>query len=113
MEKANNIKALYIIVNAGFGDDIVDIAREAGAGGATIINARGTGAVHKAFFGITIDAEKEMIISLVNADTAERIIAAVKEKAGVKSPANSICFIMPVEKMIGANNFTPLTEKQE
>ncbi len=113
MEKTNNIKALYIIVNAGFGDDIVDIAREAGAGGATIINARGTGAVHKAFFGITIDAEKEMIISLVDGDTADRIIAAVKEKAGVKSPANSICFIMPVEKMIGANNFTPLTEKQE
>ncbi len=113
MEKDNNIKALYIIVNAGFADDIVEITREAGARGATIINARGTGAVHKAVLGITIDAEKEMVLSLVDRDTAERIIAAVKEKAGVKSPADGICFILPVEKMVGVNNFTPLTEKQE
>ncbi len=112
MEKANNIKALYIIVNAGFADDIVEITREAGAGGATIINARGTGSVHKAILGITIDAEKEMVLSLVDGDTAERVIAAVKEKAGLKSPANGICFIMPVEKMVGVNNFTP-TGKQE
>ncbi len=113
MEKANNIKVLYIIVNAGFAEEVVEIAREAGARGATIINARGTGAVHKAILGITIDTEKEIILSLVDGDTAERIIAAVKEKAGLKSPANSVCFIMPVEKMVGANNFIPLTEKEE
>ncbi len=113
MEKANNMKALYIIVNAGFADEVVEIAREAGAGGATIINTRGTGAVHKAILGITIDAEKEMIVSLVDGDTAEKVIAAVKEKAGLKSPASSICFVMPVEKMIGVSNFAPLVQKQE
>ena len=104
MEKANNIKALYIIVNAGFGDEVVEIAREAGAGGATIINARGTGAVHKAILGITIDTEKEIVLSLVDGDTAQRIMTAVKEKAGFKSPANSICFTMPVDKMIGMHS---------
>ncbi|SHI07865.1 nitrogen regulatory protein P-II family [Sporobacter termitidis DSM 10068] len=113
MEKVNNIKALYIIVNAGFADEIVEMARKAGATGATIINARGTGAVHKAIFGITIDAEKEMILSLVDEDTADRIITIVKEKAGVKSPANGICFIMPVDKMIAVNKFVPPAEKQE
>lgn len=107
MENVDNIKALYIIVNAGFADDIVEMARDLGAGGATIINARGTGAVHKAILGITVDAEKEMILSLVDGDTADKIITAVNEKAGVKSPANGICFIMPVEKMISVNKFTP------
>ncbi|MDR1132086.1 MAG: P-II family nitrogen regulator [Oscillospiraceae bacterium] len=113
MEHANDMKALYIIVNAGFADEIVDMAREIGAGGATIINSRGTGAVHKEILGITIDAEKEMILSLVDADTAEKIIAAVKDKAGLKSPANGICFVMPVEKMIMVNKLVPQTDKQE
>lgn len=100
MEK-DNIKALFIIVNAGFADEAVEIAHQAGAGGATIINARGIGPVHKSIMGITVDTEKEMVLSLVDRDTAEKVIAAIKEKAGLKSPANGICFIMPVEKMVG------------
>jgi nitrogen regulatory protein PII len=101
MENDTNMKALFIIVNAGFGDDVVEIAHKAGASGATIINARGIGPVHKSIMGIEVDTEKEMVLSLVNEDTAKKITAAVKEKAGLNSPANGICFIMPVEKMIG------------
>ncbi|MGF7143175.1 nitrogen regulatory protein PII [Anaerotaenia torta] len=104
MEKANNLKALYIIVNAGFAEEVVEMAREAGARGATIINARGTGAMHKAILGITIDTEKEIILSVVDADTAERIVAAVNTKSGFKTPANGICFTMPIDKMVGINN---------
>lgn len=113
MEKTNNMKAVYIIVNAGFADDVVELARKAGAGGATIINARGAGPVHKEILGISIDAEKEMVLSLVNGDTADRIIEAVKEKAGLKSPANGIAFILPVEKVISVNKLVPPMEKQE
>ena len=101
MEKVGNLKALYIIVNAGFADKVVEIAREAGAVGATILNARGIGPVHKSIMGITVDTEKEMVLTVVDGDTAEKIMAAIKEKAGLKSPASGICFIMPVEKMIG------------
>ena len=38
----NDLKALYIIVNAGFASEVVDIARSLGSTGATIINARGS-----------------------------------------------------------------------
>ncbi len=101
MENDRNMKALFIIVNAGFGDDVVEIAHGAGASGATIINARGIGPVHKSIMGIEVDTEKEMVLSLVDEDTAKKITMAIKEKAGLNSPANGICFIMPVEKMIG------------
>lgn len=100
MEKSKNIKALYIIVNVGFAEDVVDLVREAGAGGATIINARGSGALNKSILGISVDAEKEMVFSLVEEDVADRIMDAVIEKAGVQSPADGICFTLPVEKMI-------------
>ncbi|WP_018305131.1 P-II family nitrogen regulator [Desulfitobacterium hafniense] len=100
MENDNNLKALYIIVNAGFADEVVEIARQAGAGGGTIINARGSGPVHKSIMGITVDTEKEIILSIVNEDAVENIMAAIQQKAGLNSPANGICFIMPVEKCL-------------
>jgi len=98
--ETTNIRALYIIVKIGFADEIAEIAREAGAGGATIINARGSGAVHKSILGITIDTEKEIVLSVVDAQTAERVMEAVKQKAGPTSPANGICFTMPVDKTL-------------
>ncbi len=107
MDHVNDIKALFIIVNAGFAETAVDIAREHGASGATIINARGTGPIHKSILGITVDTEKEMVLTLVDKAKAERIIAAIKEKAGVGSPINGICFMMPVDKMTGLNTPMP------
>ncbi len=94
-----NPKALFIVVNAGFSQEIVDIARGLGASGATILNGRGEGTTNKTIMGITVDLEKEMVLTLVEADTALRIMEAVKEKAGVKTPAHGVCFLMPVDKM--------------
>ncbi len=46
-----DVEALFIIVNAGYTDTIMDILRSEGASGATVINARGEGARHELFFG--------------------------------------------------------------
>lgn len=92
-----DLKALYIIVNAGFSSEIVDIARELGAGGATILNARGSAAKPQTILGITIDTEKEIVLSIVEKAIADKIMQAVKEKAGVGTNAHGLCFYMPVE----------------
>jgi nitrogen regulatory protein PII len=110
MENSDNIKALFIIVNAGFGDEAVEIARDCGAGGATIINARGTGHRQKSFLGINVEPEKEIIISLVQESAAAKIMDAIKERTGLQSPANGISFYLPVDKMTLINKFTPNTE---
>ncbi len=91
------LKALYIIVNAGFSSEIVDIVREQGAGGATILNARGSAGKPQTILGITIDTEKEIILSIVEKDVALKIMDGVKEKAGAGTPAHGLCFFMPVE----------------
>ncbi len=91
------LKALYIIVNAGFSAEIVDIARELGAGGATILNARGSAAKPQTILGITIDTEKEIILSVVEKEIAVQIMEAVKVRAGVGTPAHGLCFFLPVE----------------
>ena len=92
-----DLKALYIIVNAGFADEVVQIAREQGSTGATIINARGSVAKPKTILGITIDTEKEIVLSITTREVAERIATAIGERAGVGTAAHGLCFFMPVE----------------
>ena len=91
------LKALYIIVNAGFAAEVVEIAREMGATGATIINARGSVAKPKTILGITIDTEKEIVLSVVEKEIAEKIVEAIKTRAGVGTAAHGLCFFLPVE----------------
>ena len=104
---ANKTKVLYIVINAGFSDEIMLIAREAGAKGATIMTARGEGPMQKSIMGITVDSEKEILMMLIDDETADKIMLAVKEKAGRFSAAHGICFTMPVEKTTIINNFPP------
>ena len=103
MECSDHIKALFIVVNAGYTDEIMDIIRAEGAGGATVINARGEGVNHESFMGITVDSEKEVILTIVDVNKAKRIMCTIKEKAGWNSPLHGICFAMPVNKVIGIN----------
>ena len=104
MDQNLKIKALFIIVNAGYTDAIMELVRAEGASGATILNARGEGAKVESFLGITVDSEKEMILTIVDRETARRITAAMKEKAGWKSTLHGICFTMPVDSVVGINN---------
>ena len=108
-ENENNMKALFIIVNAGFADDVVELARETGVVGATIINARGAGAP-RSIMGITVDTEKEMIFSIVSENVAGAVMAAVKERAGIKTPAHAVCFAMPVDRTAGIGLAAPQTQ---
>jgi len=97
----SDIKALYIVCNAGYADDIMDIVRGAGARGGTIVNARGTGAQFQSFMGITCEYEREIIISVVDKATADKIMTDVKAKVGGNPEIRGICFTSPVEHVIG------------
>ena len=92
-----NLKALYVIANAGFSSQIVDIARSVGAPGATIINARGSVANPQTILGITIDSEKEIILSVVEESIAIKVMEKIKEQAGAGTSAHALCFYLPVE----------------
>ena len=107
MNTNGDMKAIFIITNAGFATETMEIARRAGAKGATILNARGEVGAHKSFLGITVDTEKEILLILIESDTADKIIDAVHEKAGIKTPAHSICFVLPVDRTTEINQFKP------
>ena len=108
METTGDMKALFIIVNAGFSEAVIEIAQAAGVTGATIFCARGEGAHHEKFMGITVDTEKELILSISEKTAAEKAMEAIREKAGIKTPAHGVCFLMPVEKVVGLRMSAPV-----
>lgn len=97
----SNMKALYIVVNSGFAEQVVEFIRSKGASGATIINARGISSLHKGIMGISPDIEKEIILTITDNDTAVKIMEDVKKNTGFKTEAHGICFALPVTKVIG------------
>ena len=69
---------INVIVNKGYAEDAMAAARKAGAGGGTIIGARGTAKEgDAAFFGMKIVPEKEMLMILVPASKKDDILAAI------------------------------------
>ena len=79
---------ISVILNRGYADDAMAAARKAGAGGGTIIGARGTAKEGDAkFFGAEIVPEKDMLLILVPAEKSEDVVNAIQalpcfEKAG-------------------------------
>jgi nitrogen regulatory protein PII len=93
---------IFAIVNHGFSDEFMNTAREAGASGGTVINARGQaheGAVK--FFGISVQDEKEIILILTTHEKKVHIMQAVSEAHGLNSKAHGIVFSVPVDNVIG------------
>lgn len=98
---------IICIVNEGFSETVMEAAREVGASGGTIIHARGTANKEaEAFFKITIQPEKEMVMILVPIKIKEDVLHALYKAVGLKTPGQGIAFSVPVDNVIGLSEFT-------
>ena len=99
-------EVIYCIVNSGFSDAVMDAAREFGAGGGTVINARGTAAPEaEKLFNITVQPEKEIVLILVEAEKKDDILLGLYNAVGLKTPGYGIAFSMPVSNVVGITQF--------
>lgn len=94
-----DVALITCIVQRGQGDAIVQAAQAAGAQGATIHYARGTGVRERlGALGVTVEAEKEVINILVPTDLESRVFDAVYTAGELETPGMGIAFVTPVEK---------------
>ena len=97
-----NYELIVIIANSGHIDDVMDVARTAGADGGTVIHAKGTGAKFSdRFFGVSLADEKEVIFIAETKAKKTSIMKAVAEKMGPATPAGAICFTLPISEIAG------------
>ena len=110
--KTENYEVIFAIVNSGFADEAMAIAREHGARGGTILNARGVAREDEAvFFGITIHAEKEILMLVVEKAIRDDILNALYQHMGMGKKAQGIAFSLPVSDAAGLVKPTKETEE--
>ncbi len=99
-----NHEVIFCIVNSGFAGEVMDAAREFGAGGGTVVRARGTANPNaEKLFNIAIQPEKEIVMILVDAKIKDDILHALYKAVGLNTPGQGIAFSMPVESVVGLN----------
>ena len=112
--KTENHEVIFAIVNSGFADDVMDVAREQGVRGGTILNARGVAKEDAAaFFGITIHAEKEILMMVVEKDIRDNVLNAIYKEMGMAKAAQGIAFSLPVSDVAGLVQIEEKKEKAE
>lgn len=109
----SKFELVITIVNKDYATNLMEAAREVGAKGGTILNARGTGDHNvEKLFGLTIQQEKEVVLILTEVDNKVAIMKSIIDATGLNTPGRGICFSLPVEDVIGTT-FSTLDDKTE
>ena len=104
-------EVIFAIVNSGFAEDVMEVAREQGVRGGTILNARGVVREDAAaFFGITLHADKEILMMVVEKSIRDRVLNAIYKEMGMAKKAKGIAFSLPVSDVAG---LAPAQEPKE
>lgn len=95
-------KAINVVVDRGVAEEVIEAATKAGAGGGTIINARGSG-IHESskLFAMEIEPEKELVIILAKTEIVDAIIEAIRVDVRIDEPGRGILFVQDVTRTYG------------
>lgn len=93
---------IMTIVDQGYSEEVMAVARGAGATGGTVFHSRQIGNEEaKKFFGITVQQEREVVLILAKKDIKVPIMKAVGEACGIQSEAHGIVISLPVDGVAG------------
>ncbi|NIT53332.1 MAG: P-II family nitrogen regulator [candidate division Zixibacteria bacterium] len=99
-------------MNDDYQDEVIAAAKQAGATGVTILNARGEG-VHdqSSFFGLKMEIQKDMLLFLVEDFNSNQIMDAIYQAGQFAKQGNGIAFSWTVDRAIGMESQIPILEK--
>jgi len=94
--------AVVAVVPPDREEAVVSAAKAAGATGATVIEARGTGAKEAlSFFGLVLEGRYNFVFSVVDEARVDAVLAAMAAAADMTSPGHGIAFALPVTRIVG------------
>lgn len=90
------------IVNKGGSEVVVNASKSAGAEGGTIIPGRGTGIrENKKLWGIPIEPEKDIVLTIVPQDRTQKVLSAIVEQGRLDQPGAGIAFVLELKTVAG------------
>ncbi len=103
--------AIFVVVERGKADHIVEEAKRAGAAGATIFYARGTGEKEfKKFFNLHVESSKEIILILTPEEKKEPLVETLVQAGNLDDPGAGILFTVPVGELVGLHHRRGITQ---
>ena len=101
-KEVSRMHVVAVVMERGYTNVAMDAARKAGARGGTVISARGIAENEvKRFFGIEIQAEKEIVFLVVRSDEKQQVMTALMQAVGMKTRSHGIVLSMPLSAAIG------------
>lgn len=96
-EHHNNL--IVISVNEGYADDVMSVARKAGATGGTVIKGRLADTEQfSQLDNVRADEDRDLLCILAPLQVSRQIMEDVNKHFGLTSHANGIVFALPTEK---------------
>lgn len=94
-----DVELITCIVQRGLADTIVKAAYEAGAQGATVNFAQGSGVREKlGILGVAVEAEKEIINIIVSTEQVNRVFDAMYLKGELDTPGMGFMYVTTLER---------------
>lgn len=96
----SNSSLIMITVNQGYTDEVMSVAKKAGAMGGTVLRARWSDSgMIKSFYGISMQQEKEMILILAGNDIRNEIMQSVNAAYGLTTEAQATVLCIAVDRV--------------
>ena len=93
---------ILAFVNQGYSEEVMSAARKAGAGGGTVFHTRRVESDEAAaFWGISIQEEREIVLILAKKEQKKAIMEAISESCGAKTDAHGVVISLPVDEVAG------------
>ena len=101
-----NASLIVSVVRKGWGSTVLEASVKAGARGGTVLFGRGAG-IHEQekFFGMSIEPEKEIVLTVVYADQVDAILTEIVRAAELNDTGRGIAFVIPVQNVVGVAHF--------
>jgi len=94
-----DVALVTCIVQKGAGDALVDAGREAGAQGATVYYARGSGVRERlGVLGLAVEVDKEVINIVVSTDQVDHMVETLYLKGRLDTPGMGFIYVTPLLK---------------
>lgn len=95
-------KLIVIATRTDLTTRVTTAAKGAGATGATVLPARGTGAGEaRTFFGLSLDIQRDVIFFLMEESQVADVMKAVHTEGGFEKPGTGVAFVLDVEQVTG------------
>lgn len=109
-----NPRLIVSIVRKGWGESVLESSMQAGAHGGTVLFARGIGRnEQQRVFGIKIEPEKEVVLTVVPAGIVEPVLKAIAQAAELSEPGHGLAFVVPVEQVVGVVHLVSEEHRQQ